>query len=166
MISKIKFSALLLCIALIFSSCGIYSLSGANVEGKTIQIKFIENSASIVQPSLSPTLTEKIRSKILNQTSLSQSNGKTDYEISGEITGYDVQATAVTNDAASKNRLTITVAINFVNNINTKASFNRNYNKFADYTANQTLQAVEKNLIETISNDIADAIFNDAFVNW
>ncbi len=158
---------LILFCVLTFQNCGIYSFTGANVEGKTVNISFIENRAPIVQTTLSPTLTEKIRGKILNQTSLNQLNkGKADYEISGEVTNYDINATAISNDAASTNRLTITVSIDFVNNLNNKASFKKNYTKFADYNTAQSLQAVERNLIESICNDIADAVFNDAFVNW
>ena len=40
------------------------------------------------------------------------------------------------------------------------------FNRFADFSATQTLQSVEQKLIEDIGNQLADDIFNKAFVNW
>jgi Lipopolysaccharide-assembly len=169
MILKNKINiTILLAIVIFLSSCGIYSLSGANVEGKTIKFNFIDNKASIIAPQLSPTLTEKLRSKILNQTSLSPVNsGKYDYELGGTITNYDVGLSAISNtQQASQNKLTINVEINFVNNLDSKKSFKKTISKFAPFSANANLQSVEKQLIDLICADIADAVFNDAFVNW
>jgi Lipopolysaccharide-assembly len=151
-----------------FAACGIYKLNGASVEGKTINIRAIENKASIVYTLLSPTLSEKIRTRILTQTNLSQStNGNPDYEINGTIIGYDIGVAAVQNQqAASQSKLTITVEINFVNNIDNKKSFKKNFVKFGTFPANKTLQDVERALTTEICSDIADALFNDAFVNW
>jgi hypothetical protein len=159
------FCAILLCT---FTACGIYKLNGASVEGKTINIRAMENKAPIVYTLLSPTLSEKIRTRILTQTNLSQStNGNPDYEINGTIIGYDIGVAAVQNQqAASQSKLTITVEINFVNNIDNKKSFKKNFVKFGTFPANKTLQDVERTLTTEICSDIADALFNDAFVNW
>ena len=151
-----------------FSACHIYSFTGASVEGKTINISYIENTARIVTPALSNTLTEKVRNKVLNQTSLSQVNSdKTDYTLKGTVTSYDVSIASIQNlNAVAKNRLTIVVEFVFTNNINNKNSFTRSYTKFGDFPGDQTLQQAEGILIEQISKEIADVIFNDAFVNW
>lgn len=149
------------------SSCGIYSLSGAKIEGKTIDLQFIENRASIVAPSLSQVLTDKLRNRIINQTSLVQSSkNKVDYVLSGQIIDYQISTGAVANDQATKNRLNITIEIDFENKIDNKGSFKKTYNKFADYDASRSLQSVERELLEQICNDLADAVFSDAFVNW
>jgi hypothetical protein len=153
---------------LLLCNCGIYSFNGANVEGKTINIHTIDNKAQVIAPTLSPTLTEKVRTRILNQTTLSQVNStNTDYDISGSITGYDVSVNAIQGtQTASESRLTITVEIAFVNNKDNKKSFTKSFTKFAPFSSNQTLQQVESTLINLICNDLADAVFNDAFVNW
>jgi hypothetical protein len=152
----------------VLCSCGIYKLNGANVEGKTINIHIIENRAPLVNAILSPTLTEKLRQRILNQTNLQQQNtGKTDYDLSGTITGYDIGVSAVQNaQASSQNKITVVVEINFVNNIDPKKSFKKNFTKFAVFDASRTLQQVERQLAEEICSDLSDAVFNDAFVNW
>ena len=150
-----------------FSGCGIYSLSGATIEGKNINIHQLENTARNVVPSLSTTLTSKIRSRILSQTGLKPvTSDDADYDISGAIVGYDVTVTGVQNVQATKNRLTITLEITFKNKLNEKANFTEKFSQFSDFDASQILQNVENALIQDIGTQLADNIFNKAFVNW
>jgi len=149
-------------------SCGIYSLSGASIAGKTINIRTLENRALNVVPTLSPTLTDKLRNRILSQTGLAAVNtDEVDYDMRGVITGYNVSISGMQSTTqASNNRLTISVEIDFKNKIDEKASFKQTFSRFADFSATQQLQSVEAALIEDIGNQIADDIFNKAFVNW
>src|ERR1700761_955495 len=153
---------------IVLSGCGVYSFTGATIEGKNINIHLFENRARNVVPSLSATLTDKIRSRILSQTGLSPVTGNdADYDISGNITGYDVTVTGAQNtQQATKNRLTVSVAVTFKNRLNEKANFNQTFTRFSDFDATQTLQNVEGALINDIGNQLADDIFNKAFVNW
>jgi hypothetical protein len=150
------------------AGCGIYSMSGASIEGKTINIHQLENKSPNIVPSLSSTLTEKLRSRILSQTGLSPVNkDDADYDMTGAITTYAVSVTGATNvQVATKNRLTIGVLVTFKNRRNDKASFSQTFTRFADFDASQLLQSVEGKLIEDIGNQLADDIFNKAFVNW
>lgn len=150
------------------SGCGIYSLSGASISGKTIRIQVLENRARYVSPTLNAALTEKIRSRILSQTGLAPVNTETaDYNLSGAITAYEVTVTGVQNtQQASQNRLTISVSIDFKNSLDPKGSFNQSFTRFTDFPASQTLQSVEASLIDNIGAQLADDIFNKAFVNW
>jgi hypothetical protein len=152
----------------VFAGCGVYSFSGASVEGKTIRFGVLENHARNVVPTLSPTLTDKIRNRILSQTGLApQNSADADYELSGRITAYELTVSGVQNtQEASQNRLTISVEIVFKNNINEKAGFTQTFSRFADFPASQSLQAVETRLIDNIGTQLADDIFNKAFVNW
>jgi hypothetical protein len=54
----------------------------------------------------------------------------------------------------------------FVNNKNEKNNFTQSFSRFADFNAEQNLQTVENALIASISDQLADDIFNKAFVNW
>ncbi len=151
-----------------FAGCGVYSFTGASIEGSTINIRTLDNKARNVVPSLSPALTSKIRSRILSQTGLSPANTETaDYDISGSITQYNVSVTGVQNtQTASQNRLTISIQIKFKNRLDEKANFTETFTRFADFAANQTLQSVEGKLVEEIGDQLANDIFNKAFVNW
>ncbi|MBK7763825.1 MAG: LptE family protein [Bacteroidetes bacterium] len=150
------------------SACGVYSFTGAAIEGKTINIHYIDNTARNVVPLVSQTFTQKLQQRILSQTSLSQvNNDATDYTITGSITAYEVTVAAITgNETSSQNRLTITVSIEFQNRINDKANFTQSFSRFADFSATQNIQSVEQSLIADISEQLADDIFNKAFVNW
>jgi len=150
------------------AGCGVYSLSGATIEGKNINIHQLENKARNVVPSLSSTLTDKIKSRILSQTGLSPVNkDDADYDITGAITAYEVTVTGATNvQTATKNRLTLSLQITFKNRLNEKSNFTQTFTRFSDFDATQVLQNVESALIEDIGNQLADDIFNKAFVNW
>jgi hypothetical protein len=152
----------------ILSACGVYSFTGAAIQGKTINVHFIDNNARTIVPSLSQIFTERLRQRIISQSSLSQSNSeKTDYDISGAITSYDVTVAAISGaEISSKNRLTIVVTIDFQNRLNEKANFVSTFTRFADFSSDQNIQNIETKLITQISNELADDIFNKAFVNW
>ena len=150
------------------AGCGIYSFSGATIEGKNINIHQLENKAPNIVPSLASTLTDKIKSRILSQTGLAPVNkDDADYDMSGAITTYAVSVTNVSGaQVATKNRLTVGIQIVFKNRLNDKASYTQTFTRFADFDASQILQSVENKLIEDIGNQLADDIFNKAFVNW
>jgi hypothetical protein len=150
------------------AGCRVYSFSGATIEGKNINIHQLENKARNIVPSLSATLTDKIRRRILSQTGLSPvTSDEADYDISGHITTYEVTVTGAQGvQVATKNRLTIAVQVNFKNRLNEKADFSQTFTRFSDFNASQMLQSVEAALIEDIGNQLADDIFNKAFVNW
>lgn len=150
------------------SGCGIYSFTGASVEGKTINIHMFDNKARNVVPSLSSTLTEMIRTRILSQTGLEPTTkDDADYDVTGAITAYDVTVTGAQSvQVASKNRLTISLQITFKNLLNDKASFSQTFTHFSDFDASQILQNVQTALITDIGTQLSDDIFNKAFVNW
>jgi len=162
-----RLTALLL-LPFLFAGCGVYSFSGASVEGKSIHIAVLQNRARNVVPVLAPTLTDKIRSRILSQTGLTPLNGDgADYDVSGSVTAYEVTVSGLQNgQQASQNRLTIGTEIVFKNRINPKADFTQTFTRFADFPSNVSLQSVETRLIDQIGTELADDVFNKAFVNW
>jgi len=168
MLQRIIYISLVFLPAFLLSSCGIYSFSGAHIEGKNIYIHQLENKALNVVPSLSATMTDKLRSRILSQTGLAPvMKDDADYVMTGEIITYAVSTTAATGvQVASKNRLTVSVHITFKNRLNEKANFSQTFTRFSDFDASQILQTVEPALIDDIGNQLADDIFNKAFVNW
>lgn len=150
------------------SLMGCYSFTGATIEGKTIFIEPVVNRSLNVVPSLVPTMTDKIRSRILSQTGLTPvNNTEADYTIETVVQSYQVSISGVGgNNAVSMNRLTITVMVDFKNKINPKANFKQNFSRMRDFDGNTQIQTIENSLITQISEELADDIFNKAFVNW
>lgn len=160
----------LLVTMLLVHSCGIYSFSGSSIDYtsvKTITINYFEYKALKVNPSLSNDLTEALRDQFRKQTRLEQVEMDGDLEIEGEITGYDVRATAVTaNEVASQNRLTVTVKIKFTNRKDSSQDVEKSFSQYADYDSTNSLDAVESALCEEIVEKLCDDIFNATVAQW
>jgi hypothetical protein len=150
-------------------SCGIYSFSGTSIQPdvKTITIDYFEYKALKVNPSLSNDMTEAMKDKFRKLTKLEQVDVDGDLEIAGEITGYDVHATAVTADeVAAKNRLTVTVKITFTNRKYPEEDFEKNFSAYSDYDSTQSLDAVESTLCQEIEDQLCEDIFNATVAQW
>ncbi|MFT4062751.1 MAG: LptE family protein [Edaphocola sp.] len=162
---------LLICCLPLLAGCGVYSLTGASIQGKTINVRTLQNRAVNVAPGLATTLADKLRTRILTQTGLAPVNTEdADYDLQGTITGYSVSTTGVGTTSsvqqATKNRLTITVEADFKNRLDEKASFKQSFSRFYDFDATEQLLNIESAAIDDIGTQIADDIFNKAFVNW
>ncbi len=156
--------------ALVVSACGIYSFAGTSIQAdvKSITIDFFEYKALRVNPSLSNDLTEALRTQFRKMTTLEQVDLDGDLEISGEVTGYEVKATAVTADeVAAQNRLTITVKVTFENRKHPEDNFeNKSFSAYEDYDSTLSLDAVESSLCEEIITKLIDDIFNATVAQW
>ncbi len=165
----IKTCIVLLFMATQWSSCGIYRFNGVTIppEIKTVSVAFIENKATLVAPNLSPTLTDKLRNKFLTQTNLRLIEENGDFALDGSVTDYIVSPVgAADNSTASKNRLQISVQIKMVSEKAKKLEFNQRFTQFEDFDASKSLADVEADLIESISDNIAQEVFNKAALNW
>lgn len=154
---------------LCLSACKIYSLSGASIspDTKTVSVAYIENNAALVNPTLSQTLTESLKDRIVSQTGLQLIRTTADLDFEGTIVDYSIKPLAIQgNEFAAQNRLTISVKIRFSNNKDESKNFEQVFTRYADYPGTQTLSTVEADLIKTINTQLIDDIFNKAFVNW
>ncbi|MDR2511554.1 MAG: LPS assembly lipoprotein LptE [Bacteroidales bacterium] len=148
---------------------GCYSFSGASIppDVKTIYIGYFNNRAELVNPTLSAEFTEALRSYILSRASLKEVDENPDVEITGDIVTYTISPTAVTADAiAALNRLTIGVKVSYISNRNEKDSFTKTFSHYQEFSSSMDIASVEAELCATISNQIIEDIFNEAFSNW
>lgn len=157
-----------------FTSCRVsYGLSDrASIPDsvKTVKVNYLENRASYVNPQLSPTLTEKLRQKLTNQTRLTNTNNENaDWEISGQVRQYAVTTTGVTStngqQQTSINRLTVSVHITLNKRIDNKVE-EYDISRSFDFSANQSLQAAEATLLDEMVRNLTDEIFNRLFSDW
>lgn len=158
---------LLVTASCLFSGC--YSFKDVSIppEIKTARVNYIENKATYVNPQLSPQLTEKLRQKIINQTRLTLIPGDdAHYEISGEIRGYSVSTSGISDQQPATNRLQVTVHIIFKNRLDEKANFEADISRNFDFNAGLSLQQAEAQQSEDILKNLTDEIFNRIFSNW
>ena len=163
-----KFLSLLIT-AILVTSCGIYSFSGTSIQPDvhTICVEPIVNNALKVNPSLSNQLTEALLDKYKKLTKLRQVDDMADLYVSGEITSYDIQATAITADeVAAQNRLTVTVRIKYSNVKYPEEDFEQNFVAYRDYSSERSLDEVEATLCDEIVETIVEDIFNATVAQW
>lgn len=160
-------SYLVLLTSYLLSSCYSFKDVSIEPEAKTVRISYIDNRARIINPNLSQRLTDKLRQKVINQTRLSQTNSdEAHYDISGQITDYYVTTSGISNQQAATNRLNVTVRIVFKNRIDDKKSFETDFTRNFDFSANLSLNQAEASLTDLVVQNLTDEIFNRIFSNW
>ncbi|MFL2569338.1 MAG: LptE family protein [Flavobacteriales bacterium] len=134
---------------------------------KSVSINPFKNVASLAPPVLSSTLTEALKDKFSSETKLIPLNSDGDLIFSGQITNYSINPIAIQADeTASKNRLSITVKVKFVNIIDEEGYYDKTFSRYADYESSQDFTSIEESLNEEIVSQLIDDIFNEAFTNW
>jgi hypothetical protein len=172
-ISSVFFIGVLIT-ALLNTGCHVYSFKETTPLAdsiKTIRIQYIENRAPYVNPKLSPNLTERLKQKILNQTRLSQTNNEDAHlSISGYVSDYSPSTVGISNTQGktqtSVNRLTVTVHITLLRQLEGKPPQEFDVSRSFDFSATQSLQAAENQLLDEMVRNLADEIFNHLFSNW
>lgn len=159
----------LISLSVLVVSCGVYSFTGASIptEAKTISVQYISNKAAIVQPSLSQVITDGLIDAFTGQTNLEITENEGDLSFSGYITKYQIKPMAIkANETASQNRLTIAIKIKYNNSFDDKQNFETTFSRYRDYASSENIVDVEDGLIEEISKELIEDVFNKAFVNW
>lgn len=159
--------------AVVFSGCNPsfgYSLKGISIppDVKTFYIEtFTQQTDDAIDPTLPRNFTEKLKDKVRRESSLQLTDTDPDIEFSGGITGFYVTAEAPKADEQiGFNKLTISVNVEFVNTKDEKAGWKQQF-KFDDFFAqDENLLDVQADLIESITDELVNQIFNRAFTNW
>ena len=156
-------------INIVLASCGIYSFTGASIpaDAKTVSVEYITTTAGNTPASLNQIITEGLKDIFLAQTSLDLTENQGDLSFSGQITKYQIKPMAIkANESAAQNRLTIGLKIKYNNSIDNEKNFESLFNRYRDFDSSENLADVEEILIEEITKELIEDIFNKAFVNW
>lgn len=134
---------------------------------KTIRVSEFPIRAALVYAPLQQIFENKLLDYVQRNTRLQTTDGASDLEIEGEITGYSLSPQAVTEDAyASKTRLTITVRVKYIDNRKDTNNVDQSFSAYRDFDATELLIDVQDQLCEEICNDLVDLIFNATLGNW
>lgn len=155
---------------LMLCGCGIYSFSGTSIQPdvNSVTINYFEYKAPKVNPSLSNDITEALRTQFRKMTRLEQVEMDGDLELTGQITGYDVQAAAITaNEVAARNKLTVSVKLTYENRKHPEENFeNKSFSAYSEYDSSNSLESVESTLCAEIIDKIIEDIFNATVAQW
>jgi Lipopolysaccharide-assembly len=164
--------AAVICFVLICPSCKL-SLNGTSIPPtmKTIRVDFFENNAALVVNNLSTTLTEALKDRVRNTTRLAiVRSEEADAVMSGSITDYNIAPVSINATAnnvapiAGASRLSITINVKYVDNIDKKNSFEQTFTKTENFTGD--IATHEQTLIADLNKQLTEDIFNKAFANW
>jgi len=125
------------------------------------------SSRKMVPPPLATTFNETLKDAYTRQTRLSLVNSGGDLVLEGEITGYNLTPQAVTEDAyASQTRLTVTVRVRYTDTKKPSNDLDRTFSAYRDFSSTRMLTDVQDELINEITQELADLIFNATVGNW
>lgn len=156
---------------ILMSACSIsYKFNGASIDYskvKSITIKDFPNQAPLVYPPLAQQFTEGLKDIYVRQTRLNMVRDNGDLQLEGEITGYDLSALAVKEDAlSSRTKLTITVKVRYTNRTNADEDFEQSFSAYREFDSSSMLQDVQDQLCTEIVEELADQIYNATVANW
>jgi hypothetical protein len=156
-----------LLIAIIAPSC--YTFSGISIGDnvKTYYVGRFKDNATNAPPTLAQTLTNALDQKVRTEARLVENNITPDIEFKGTLVDFRVTSEAPRPDETTAlNRLTVTTAIEYVNNVETDKGWKKNFSHFFDFPSSQDLSSVQDAAITEITDQIMEYIFNEAFQDW
>ncbi|MFL5773835.1 MAG: LPS assembly lipoprotein LptE [Flavisolibacter sp.] len=165
--------ALFLVLLLNIFSVGCYSFRETSPlpdTVKTVNIHLLDNRAPYLNTQLAPSLTERLKQKIISQTKLRQTNNDDAHlDISGYISDYSASTVGITSvngkSQSSANRLNVSVHIVMLNTLdNSTKEFD--VSRQMDFPANKSLQEAEASLLGEMVRNLTDEIFNRIFSDW
>ena len=149
-----------------------YKFNGSSInydKVKSISIADFPIKSEYVYAPLATKFNEDLKDIFIRQTRLKmlKPSQNADLQIEGEIVGYNQYNQAVSADGyASETKLTITVNVRFVNNTNHAEDFEQRFTASQTYDSTLQLTSVQDGLIEEMTKEIVDQIFNATVANW
>lgn len=151
-------------------SCVSYKFNGSAIDYSiyhTIHVSEFPIRAALVYPPLQQTFENELLDYITRNTRLQTTDGASDLQLEGEITGYTLSPQAVTEDAyASKTRLTIAVRVKYTDNKEDGKDLDQTFSAYRDFDSSLMLTDVQDQLCQEIAKELVDLIFNATLGNW
>ncbi len=152
-------------------SCSVsYKFNGSSINydvTKTIQIADFPIRASYVWGPMAPMFNNALKDIYANHTKLIQVKRDGDLKIEGEIIRYEQRNKSVSSEGYSaQTELKMTVNVRFTNNKNHTEDFERQFSAAATYETTQSLNSVQAELVEQMTKEITEQIFNATVANW
>lgn len=157
-----------------FTSCGVYSFSGAATTAKTITVEAFFNNTDLAPANIGQTFTNKLKDYYQRNSSLKVVPENGELQIDGTISEYRINPIAPVSsgssqspDVAALTRLTIAVKANYVDNNDPKNNFkDKVFSFYADFPNTQDFTSVQEDLEKKIFDQILLNIFNATVANW
>jgi len=155
------------------SSCGVYSFSGASIPSNisTVAIPLVEDNSTNTLTNLDELMTSFLVDRFVQQTrlSLETDESSSDALLTARIQRYTNVPTSISGEEqATLNRVTISVAVTYRNQVTDENVLERTFSSFEEYDPldPELGLAGEAAAAEAVLTKIADDIFTAATSNW
>jgi hypothetical protein len=165
-----RFPVILLFMAVLgWSGCAYYSFTGASIPEhlSTIAIPLVEDNTVSTVSAMDAEMTQLLIDRFVRQTrlSLEQNETASDAILTVQITRYENAPTSVSGDEqATRNRVSITVSVQYQDQVEDKELLNRTFSAFEEYDPFTPSQ--EETAAFAALEKIADDVFTAATSNW
>ena len=158
-------------LSVVMTACTVsYKFNGSNInytETPTLEIRDFQNQAPLVYPPLTQVFNERMKDVFIRGTKLQLTSIAPSMEIEGEIVRYDLTPLAVQeNNLASQTRLTMAVKFRFRNNVRPEEDKEETISAYRDFSSSLMLTNVQDGLIDELTKEIVDQVFNTTMSNW
>lgn len=173
-----RLSSLVIVGLMALQACSVkYSFTGTNINYelvKTFSVENFFNDSGGGPANMEQRFTEALKEYYQRNTQLELIRNNGDLQFSGAIDRYTLTPQAAVSsgdpnlpDRAGQMRLTISVAVDYINMSNEEESKKQNFSFFKDYDPRTvTLLDVENQLVEEIFEVIIQDIFTATVANW
>ena len=164
--NKWYFAVLLLLISLL---SGCYSFRGISIDRNvtTYYVENFKNNATSALPAMEQLFTENLKEKIRTDTRLIYNDETPDIEFKGTLVDFRISSEAPQpGELVAINRLTIVLAIEFINHLDEEKNWRNNFSHFFDFSSSTDFAAVQDEAVEAIQLQLMEDIFNKAFTDW
>ena len=168
---KTRLTLVTVAAVLVLAGCRIsYKLNGSALDYnvyKTVSVSEFPIRAALVYPPLQQMFENQLLDYIDRNTRLQVTDGASDLQMEGEITGYNLTPQAVTENAlASMTRLTITVRVKYTDNRAEGKDLDQSFSAYQDFDSSQMLNDVQEQLCQEICEELVQLIFNATLGDW
>ena len=158
-------------VAVTLTACSVsYSFNGASIDyskTKSIEIKDFPIRSTYVWGPMGPMFNNALKDAYANHTHLQQVKKGGDMKIEGEITQYSQRNKGVSSEGHSNmTELSITVNVRFTNTKKHEDDFEKSFTASQSYETTKSLSSVQEELVQQITKDLVDQIFNATVANW
>lgn len=151
------------------AGCGVYGFTdkgGIPPDVRTVKIGAVEKNSLLDNIQLRQRVGDRLRQKIVGQTRLTQTNSDSaDWEISLRLDQYSPSTSAISNQQAVTNRLTVVIHVSRNQRKNDDIK-DYDVSRSFEFSANQSLQQAENTLMDEMTRTLTDEIFNKLFSDW
>lgn len=160
---------LLAALCALLAGCGYYSFTGASIPEHldTVAVPLVEDQSLGGVPAMDQALTDLLVERFVRQTRLvlEPDEGQADAVLAARIESYRTEPVAVTGDeVAALNRVTIRVAVRYLDRVEDAVRLERTFSGSAEYAA-ADLELEEAAVAEAL-REIADDVFTAATSDW